>query len=143
MFGKARQGAAAYAQVGIDSGVLAANPHQLIVLLFDGALLSIDTASSHMRNGDMEGKGHSISRAIEIVSSGLAASLDTGRGGEIAHNLAALYNYIGRQLVAANLNNDPAPLDEARRLLQQLKDAWSEISHAPRLTAVSASPTGA
>ena len=143
MFGKARQGAAAYAQVGIDSGVLAANPHQLIVLLFEGALLAIDTALSHMRSGDLEGKGHSISRAIEIVSSGLAASLDTGRGGEIAHNLAALYNYIGRQLVAANLNNDPAPLEEARRLLQQLKDAWSEIAHAPRLTAVSAVTTGA
>lgn len=136
MFGKARQGAAAYAQVGIDSGVLAASPHQLIVMLFEGALLAIDTAASHMRSGDLAGKGHSISRAIEVVSNGLAASLDTGKGGEIALNLAALYSYIGRQLVAANLKNDPAPLEEARRLLQQLKDAWTEIAHAPRLTAV-------
>lgn len=135
MFGKARQGAAAYAQVGIDSGVLAANPHQLIVMLFEGALLAIDTALSQMRSGDLAGKGHSISRALDIVNNGLAASLDTSRGGEIAHNLAALYSYIGRRLVAANLGNDPSVLEEVRRLLQQLKDAWAEILHAPGLPA--------
>lgn len=136
MFGKARQGAAAYAQVGVDSGVLAASPHQLIVMLFEGALLAIDTALSHMRNGDLAGKGHAISRALDIVNNGLAASLDTGKGGEIAANLAALYSYIGRRLVAANLGNDPSALEEPRRLLQQLNDAWTEIAHAPRQTAL-------
>ncbi len=132
MFAQARQGAAAYARIGVDTGVLAASPHQLIVLLFEGALLAIGTALSQMQSGDMAGKGKSISHAIDIVNNGLAASLDTASGGEIGHNLAALYSYIGRQLVAANLHNDPLPLRDAQQLLAQLKDAWVAIGRQTR-----------
>ena len=132
MFGKARQGATAYRQTGIDTGVLGASPHQLIVLLFEGAIIATGTAMAQMHNGDMAGKGKSISHAIEIVSNGLSASLDTDKGGEIAHNLAALYDYIGRQLVAANLKNDPQRLQEVSKLLTELKEAWTSIGQPVR-----------
>ncbi len=84
MFGSARNGANAYAKVGIETGVAAASPHKLIVMLFDGALLSIATATQKMKDGDIAGKGQAISKAITIIDSGLRASLNKEAGGEIA-----------------------------------------------------------
>jgi hypothetical protein len=58
MFGSAQRGANAYAKVGIETGVVAASPHQLIVMLFDGALVAIATAVQLMRTGDgIAGRG--------------------------------------------------------------------------------------
>ncbi len=130
MFGNTRPGAQAYRQMGIDSDALVASPHQLIVMLFDGALRAIDTASVQMRDKDTEGKGRSIGKAIAIVGSGLSASLDLARGGEIAGNLHALYGYIVQRLTEANIGNDGDKLDEARRLLAQMRDSWLAIGHA-------------
>jgi flagellar protein FliS len=130
MFGNTRPGAQAYGQMGVDSDALVASPHQLIVMLFDGALRAIDTATVQMNDKDIEGKGRSIGKAIAIVGSGLSASLDLHRGGEIAGNLHALYDYIVRRLTEANIANDGDKLDEARRLLAQMRENWIAIGHA-------------
>lgn len=130
MFGNTRPGAQAYRQMGVDSDALVASPHQLIVMLFDGALRAIDTASIQMNEQDIEGKGRSIGKAIDIVGSGLSASLDLERGGEIAANLHALYSYIVQRLTEANVGNEANKLDEARRLLAQMRDSWIAIGHA-------------
>ena len=127
MFGTSRSGAAAYRQVSVDSESLAASPHQLVLMLYDGALQAIATARTQLQTGDIEGKGKSIARAIEIVGGGLATSLDPVTGGEIAGNLASLYGYIGRLLVSANITNDTLKLDEATTLLGQMRDTWIAI----------------
>ncbi len=127
MFGNSRPGASAYRQMSIDTDALTASPHQLIVMLFDGALRAIDTARTQVQSHDIEGKGRSISKAIEIIGSGLAASLDHKAGGELAANLASLYDYAVRQLVDANLHNDSGKLDEAHRLLVQMRANWLAI----------------
>lgn len=121
------RGAGAYARVGVESGVLAATPHQLITLLFDGAQSAIRTARLHLNNGDVAAKGMAISKALDIVNNGLLAALDRERGGEIADRLAALYDYVARLLLKANLNNDAAGLDEAASLLGDIGSAWREI----------------
>ena len=131
MFGSARNGANAYAKVGMETGVAAASPHKLIVMLFDGALLSIATAAQKMKEGDIAGKGQAISKAIAIIDSGLRASLNKEAGGEIAISLDALYEYMGRRLLAANIENQPAILDEMHGLLHDLKSAWEEIGETP------------
>jgi len=142
MFGSARNGASAYAKVGIETGVAAASPHKLIVMLLDGALLSIATAAQKMKAGDIAGKGAAISRAISIIDSGLRASLNKEAGGEIALSLDALYEYMGRRLLAANLENRPEFLDEVHRLLADLKSAWDAIGDGaqPPAAAVPAAP---
>ena len=127
MFGSTRNGANAYAKVGIETGVAAASPHKLIVMLFDGALLSVATALQKMKEGDIAGKGQAISKAIAIIDSGLRASLNKEVGGEIAISLDALYDYMGRRLLAANIENQPAILDEVHGLLADLKGAWEAI----------------
>ncbi|MGM0857988.1 MAG: flagellar export chaperone FliS [Pseudomonadota bacterium] len=121
------RGANAYARVGVESGVMSADPHQLIVMLFDGAQAAIRAARIHMQAGNTAEKGRSISKALDIVNNGLAAALDRERGGEIAEQLASLYNYIARLLLNANLRNDEASLDEAERLLEDIASAWREI----------------
>ena len=48
MFGTARSGANTYATVGMETGVVAANPHKLIVMLFDGAKAAVTNAMQQM-----------------------------------------------------------------------------------------------
>jgi flagellar protein FliS len=127
MFGSTHKGANAYATVGLETGVVASSPHKLIVMLFDGALVAIRNAGTHMKAREIEKKGNAISKAIMIVENGLRASLDKEAGGQIAVSLDALYDYIGRRLLTANLTNDPAILDEVHALLADLKGAWEAI----------------
>lgn len=120
--------AAAYVQVGAETGVDAASPHQLILMLYDGALLALRTASAAMAQNDIPKKGASISKAIDIISNGLKVSLDLESGGEIAARLDALYEYMADRLLYANLHNNPAALDEVSELLAGLRDAWQGIA---------------
>lgn len=132
MFGSSQaRGANAYAKVGIETGVIAATPHKLIVMLFDGAITAISNAISYMEAGNIPAKGLSISKAIAIIESGLRASLDKKIGGEIALSLDALYEYMSQQLLFANLHNDVSKLSEVRELLRDLKLTWEAIAPAP------------
>lgn len=131
MFGTLNSGASAYAKVGIETGVAAASPHKLIVMLFDGALVSVANAASQMRSGNISAKGQSISKAISIIENGLRASLDKKAGGNIAGNLDALYEYMCNRLLQANLKNQPELLDEIHGLLKDLKQAWESIGDVP------------
>lgn len=128
MFGSKQSGASAYAKVGIETGVMAASPHKLIVMLFDGALVAIHTAAVQMRAGNIAAKGKAVSQAILIIEGGLRASLDKKVGGTIAVSLDALYEYMSNRLLIANLKNQPEILEEVQRLLNELKDAWVQIS---------------
>lgn len=131
MFGSTPSGANAYAQVGVETGVAAASPHKLVIMLFEGAMVAVASGLQHMQSGDIPNKGKSISKAISIIENGLRASLDKKVGGEIALNLDSLYEYMCSRLVIANLKNQPAILEEVYQLLKGLKDAWESITPAP------------
>lgn len=117
---------AAYQTVATHGGVAASDPHGLIVMLLDGALERIAAARGFMANGMQAEKGRLIGRAVAIVDE-LRISLDSARGGELARNLEALYDYIGRQLMRANAENRVDPLDEVSSLLQDIRAAWIAI----------------
>ena len=117
----------AYNKVGLATEVLSADPHKLVAMLFDGALLAIARAREETATKQVEAKGHSISKAIAIIGEGLNASLDRKAGGKLAEDLSALYTYMVKRLVDANLNNDVSALDEVARLLGELKGAWDAI----------------
>ena len=127
MFGSSQSGASAYANVGIETGVGAASPHKLIVMLFDGALTAVASAIRHMKAGNIPEKGRAISHAITIIDGGLRASLNKQNGGEIAESLDALYEYMGSRLLQANLKNQVELLDEVHGLLTELRAAWNAI----------------
>ncbi|TAM75313.1 MAG: flagellar export chaperone FliS [Candidimonas sp.] len=130
MYGSRQGGVHAYANVGIETGAATASPHKLIIMLFDGAMLAIATGLQHMNAGNIAAKGKSISHAITIIDGGLRACLDKDAGGGIAENLDALYEYMSRRLLVANLNNQPEILEEVHHLLHDLKQAWGEMDTA-------------
>jgi flagellar protein FliS len=140
MFGSSQTGANAYARVGVETGVAAASPHKLVVMLFEGAMTAVASAIQHMQAGDIAAKGVAISKAIAIIDDGLRASLDKKVGGDVALNLDALYEYMSNRLLIANLKNQPAILEEVYQLLKGLKDTWEKIAPAPAVAASGAAP---
>jgi len=116
-----------YKNVGLESGVAAADPHKLILMLYQGALLAIASAKNQILRKQIAAKGASISKAIKIIDEGLKACLDVEAGGEIGKNLFDLYDYMNQRLLIANLKNDIAILDEVSGLLSELKGAWESI----------------
>ncbi|MDX2426788.1 MAG: flagellar export chaperone FliS [Cycloclasticus sp.] len=115
-----------YQQMGAHSGVMDASPHRLIQMLLDGALTRILSAKGALKQNNIAKKGEQIGSAISIIE-GLKASLDFTKGGEISKNLDALYEYINHILLQANIKNDVALLDEAGKLLSQVKMGWDAI----------------
>lgn len=134
MYSIARKAIDTYAQVGVETGVASADPHRLVLMLFDGALAAIASAKLALSRNEIAAKGMAITKAIAIVDGGLKASLDIKAGGELAERLSGLYDYMLRQLFHANLRNDAATLDEVARLLTELRGAWAQISKVPRST---------
>jgi flagellar protein FliS len=129
-----RVAASTYAKVGLETGVIAASPHQLIVMLYEGAELAVRMAIKHMNEGDMARKSAAISKAIAIILEGLRAALDVKQGGDIAPQLDSLYDYMNKRLMLAHLNNQTAPLEEVLGLLRELHGAWMKIGTAGRAT---------
>lgn len=137
---KRNAGAGMYKAIGLETAAMSASAYQLITMLFDGAKAAISVARYHMANSNVAAKGNAISKAINIIDSGLKASLDAEAGGEagakLVANLSALYDYINQRLLYANLRNDPELLNEAERLLDNIGSAWREIGRGGEAGAV-------
>ena len=115
-----------YHQLGVETSVEAATPHQLVNLLFKGAGDRIRQAQGCMARRDIEGRCKAINACVEILM-GLQMSLDHEKGGEIAANLDGLYDYMQRRLYRANADDDAGPLAEVSDLLNILSSAWHTI----------------
>lgn len=115
-----------YHQLDVETSVDAASPHQIIDMLFSGARDRINQAQGFMEHEDLAGKAKAINACIDILS-GLQASLDHEKGGEIAGNLESLYDYMQRRLFRASTDNDMQALLEVGDLVNTLRSAWSSI----------------
>ena len=131
MHGAALKAIDTYARIGTETGVAAADPHKLIMMLFEGAQLAIADARKHMERRNVAARGESISKAISIIDSGLRASLDMKVGGELAGRLSSLYEYMVQRLLWANFKVDIEALDEVSRLLGEIGGAWAQIGRKP------------
>lgn len=117
----------AYSAVSLDSEINGATPHQLITLLYDGALNAMRRAEIYFSTGNIARRGEMISRAIAIIDSGLRASLDHEKGGEISAQLEMLYEYISRSLLEANLSRSAKTLPHLINLMSEMADTWKTI----------------
>lgn len=121
-----RPGASAYQNTSVQA-VHYASPHELVSMLMNGAIERISQARGALQRGDTARKGERIGKAIAIIDN-LRASLDAEQGGEVAVNLASLYDYMERRLLQANLKSDDAALEEVQRLLKEIKAGWDGIA---------------
>ena len=122
-----KQGTRAYARVDLETQLAGATPHQLISMLYDGALNAVLRARIYFESGNIARRGEMISRAINIIDNGLRSALDHEKGQDIAHDLERLYDYMSRTLLQANIRNDPTALIQVSEILTNLATTWKEI----------------
>ncbi|MBK5964132.1 flagellar export chaperone FliS [Thiocystis minor] len=115
-----------YRESGHMAEASVASPHRLVQMLFEGALERIAVARGAMQQGNIRMKGEKVGQAITIID-GLRASLDHGKGVDLAEKLEALYEYMNRRLLEGNAHNDLAALDEVSQLLREIKSGWDAI----------------
>ena len=117
---------AQYQRVNNVGSVEGASPHQLILMLMNGALERLTQARGAIERRDIALKGAMIGKATTIIG-GLQGSLDRNQAPEYVDNLDRLYDYMQRRLLEANLKNDVTIVDEVSDLLKTLKSTWQEI----------------
>ena len=122
-----RKGAQAYATVGLETAVMGASPHQLIVLLFDGLQKALKRALWALDEGNVAERGMAISKAITILDNGLNAALDMEKGGELSENLHNLYGYMSRTLLKANMKVDRKAIEHVAGMVNDVASAWRSI----------------
>ena len=115
-----------YGEVNVQSEIDSADPHRLVGMLLEGALVRIFKAKVEIEQNRVEEKIAHLTQAVAIVDS-LKSSLNFDVGGEIVEQLSGLYDYITRQLVVANSQNSIEILDEVTLLLKDVNEAWSGI----------------
>ena len=114
-----------------ENQITTTDPGTVLLMLYQGTIDFLSRANENMTAGNMADKGHFILRASDIINQFLA-SLDYEVGGEIAKNLEALYQYMLEQILVANVNNDPEPINQVVSLLATLKSGWEEAVVAQR-----------
>ena len=120
--------ASAYKRVGAQTSIEGASPHQVICLLFEALLRSLQSARGALARGDIDTKGEAIGKAVRILEEGLKSGLDMDAGGELAVNLNGVYNYSILRLTTANLKNDASLIEEVTQLIVPVFDAWKSIN---------------
>jgi flagellar protein FliS len=130
----------AYANVGVNTAIESASPHKLVLMLYDALLKQLRIAKMHVERRETALKGAAISKAISFIEQGLRLGLDLERGGSIASQLLALYDYCTTRLLHANLHNDIAALDEVIRLIEPIRGAWAAINPDAQPPAPAAPP---
>jgi flagellar protein FliS len=113
----------------------------LVVMLYQGAVRFIRLAVEALGRDDLKTAHTNFVRAQDIIVE-LLGSLNREDGGQIASQLAAIYDYCFRQLVTANIKKDPVPAREVIGILRELGTAWQEIAAQQRLAQANATGAG-
>lgn len=110
----------------LQMDVATARPEVLVARLLGRAVSCIQQARSVDPAAGNGERARSLSKAIDVIAE-LRSSLDMERGGEVASNLDALYEFVNHRLLAASIDSGPQPLDEALRPLEIVSSAWQEM----------------
>ena len=114
-----------YTNQYLANTVLSASPEQLMLMLYDGAGRFLAQAIQAIEGGQTDKRAYFINKASAIVSE-FAATLDRTQAPVLAEDLTALYGYMLRRMMQANLKNDTEPLVEVKGLLADLRATWAQ-----------------
>jgi len=120
---------AAYQSVSTHGEVAGADPHRLVLMLMDGAVERLAIARGCLernQRGDVARKAQALTQCMKIIGE-LRGSLNLEKGGPLAHNLSDLYDYMLRQLLRANAENNVGCISEVMGLLGEIRSAWIAI----------------
>src|SRR6056297_1637228 len=99
------------------NNVTTASPKKLLIMLYDGAIRFCRLAELAIRENNIEKKNEHLKRAQDILTE-LAATLNF-EAGETAHQLSALYAFMTRELVDANIHMDAEKVQGVRGFLEE------------------------
>lgn len=116
----------AYKNLSNQTAVSEAGPLELIVMVYKRLIENLRDAQSQIEKGlDAE---QSVAKALDLIEKGLMAALDPDRGGDIAKNLAALYDWSTREILTARIKRSPEQLTGVIEVFKSLESAWEEIA---------------
>jgi len=115
----------------LKTQILTASPEQLQMILYDGLIRFCSRAKTAIAEKDYEKTYEYISKAQKILLE-LISALKPDVYPELCQNLGALYNYVYRQLIRANVKKDPSPIDRALEVIEVLRSNWAELMEALR-----------
>lgn len=108
-----------------------ADPKQLVVMLYEGAIRFLEEALQNIDNfKKFDLVNTKILKAQDILTE-LMVSLDMERGEQIADNLLSLYVYMKKELLEANMKKDRATVERVVKMLRDLNAAWQKMDTRP------------
>jgi flagellar protein FliS len=126
MYGSEPDGFGQYQQSDLAIQAAAANPHQLVLMLFNGLMDELVRAKSHIVAKRYERKVVSINKCIDILNA-LTSALDYEKGGELALSLANLYDYCVYRLYDASHKLSVEYIVEVEKILGNLQEGWEKM----------------
>ena len=129
MYGNDQEGFGLYQHSDLSIQAAAANPHQLVLMLFNGLMDELVRAKSHITARRFERKAQSINKCIDILNA-LTSALDFDKGGELALSLANLYDYCVYRLYDASHNLSVENIEEVEVILGNIQDGWEKMGQA-------------
>jgi flagellar protein FliS len=112
-----------YASNQIQTGVEAANPAQLIVMIYERILDHLRIGKTELENSQYGIE--SFTKASDLIQIGLLAPLDYQKGGDIATNLKTIYDWALFTIIQGRLQKQPEKIQEIITVFQSLNEAWS------------------
>lgn len=103
--------------------VLQATPEQLQLLLYDGALRFASQGREALERKDYEASYEKLSRSQAIVLE-MEAGLRPEVNRKLCEQMSSLHNFVYRKLVQATVQRDVSPLDDAVKILRQMRETW-------------------
>ena len=115
-----------YGKIKDDTQTMYASPHQLMLMLFDGALEAMSLTIAAIQNKNFELRSKQNTRSIAIIN-GMRECLDMEAGGELADNLYSLYQYMAQELFRASFKNDAETIRNIQTMLKEIRGSWEKI----------------
>ncbi|MCG8398446.1 flagellar export chaperone FliS [Bacillus atrophaeus] len=115
----------AYQQNSINT----ATPGELTLMLYNGCLKFIKLANHAIHLGDMESKNVNLIKAQNIIQE---LNITLNRDIELSGSMGAMYEYIHRKLVEANIQSDKDILAEIEGYITDFRDAWKQAIQIER-----------
>ena len=107
----------------LRSAVMTASQEQLQLMLLDGAIRFAERGKEAIQKEDIEGTFNAFERAQRIVlelSNGLRRDVNP----ELVDRMMALYDFIYRRLIDANIHREIQAADDALRILRHQRETW-------------------
>ena len=115
-----------YGQIKNDTQTTYASPHQLMLMLFDGAIEAMSITIGAIQNNNFELRSKQSTRSISIIN-GMRECLDMETGGDLANNLYSLYSYMTKELFRASFKNDADTVQNIQTMLKDIRESWEKI----------------